>query len=180
MFTIQPSFLNNVSLECAFMTATQVREKELSELAIDDIDRKILDMMRSNARISLTSISKRLSLSKSAVKYRLDRLVRSGVIRSFFALVDSAVYGLKLSVVFDLTIEPQMIQEAAEKLSAYSEVMRVYELTNSPELHVHGLFKDNNQLEQFIHNKLYTIKGIHIIKSGMIMKRYKTELSLTI
>jgi len=180
MFTIQPSFLNNVSLECAFMTATQVREKELSELAIDDIDRKILDMMRSNARISLTSISKRLSLSKSAVKYRLDRLVRSGVIRSFFALVDSAVYGLKLSVVFDLTIEPQMIQEAAEKLSAYSEVIRVYELTNSPELHVHGLFRDNNQLEQFIHNKLYTIKGIHVIKSGMIMKRYKTELSLTI
>jgi len=165
---------------CAFMTATQVKEKELSELAIDEIDRKILDMIRSDARISLTSMSKKLRHSKSAVKYRLDRLVRSGVIRSFFALVDSAVYGLKLSVVFDLTIEPQMIEEAAKKLCAYSEVMRVYELTNSPELHVHALFTDNHQLEHFIHNKLYTIKGIHVIKSGMIMKRYKTELSLTI
>ena len=162
------------------MTTTQVKENGPNKSMIDEIDRKILDMMRDNARISLTSISKKLSLSKSAVKYRLDRLVKSGAIKSFFALVDSAVYGLKLSVVFDLTVEPQLIEEAAKKLAGYSEVMRVYELTNSPELHVHGLFTDNDQLEQFIHNKLYTIKGIRVVKSGMIMKRYKTELTLTI
>jgi DNA-binding Lrp family transcriptional regulator len=83
-------------------------------------------------------------------------------------------------VLFDLTVEPQIIEEVAEKLATYEEIIRVYELSNSPELHVHGLFKDNDQLEQFIRNKLYTIKGIRVIKSGTIMRRYKTELTLTI
>ena len=159
---------------------SQLKKVELSESTIDDVDRKILEMMRYDARISLTAMAKKLHLSKSAVKYRLDRLVRAGVIKSFFTLVDSAVYGVKLSVLFDVTVDPQSIGEVAEKLASYSEVIRVYELTNSPELHVHGLFRDNEQLEYFIRNKLYTINGIRVIKSGMIMKRYKTELSLTL
>jgi DNA-binding Lrp family transcriptional regulator len=162
------------------VTATQVKKTELGESTIDEIDRRILEMMRPDARISLTSMSKKLRLSKSAVKYRVDALVKAGVIRSFFTLVDSAVYGMKLSVAFDLTVEPQIIEEVAKKLSTYSEVIRVYELTNSPELHVHGLFTDSDQLEQFIRNKLYTINGIRAIKSGTIMKRYKTDPTLTL
>ena len=162
------------------MVASQVSRDGLRESDVDETDRRILDLVRADGRISLTAMSKTLRISKSAVKYRLDRLIQARVIKSFFTLVDSAVYGLKLSVLFDLTVEPQIIEEVAEKLATYEEIIRVYELSNSPELHVHGLFKDNDQLEQFIRNKLYTIKGIRVIKSGTIMRRYKTELTLTI
>lgn len=137
-------------------------------------------MLRADARVSLTAMAKKLGLSKSSIKYRLDRLKREGVIKSFFALVDSNVYGIRLSIVFDLTVDPKVIEEVGTKLSGYSEVIRVYELSNSPDLHVHALFKDNEHLEDFIRNKLYTIPGLRVIKSGTIMKRYKTELTLTI
>lgn len=136
--------------------------------------------MRSNARLSLTAMAKKLGLSKTTVKYRVDSLVRTGVIRSFFALVDSSVYGKSLSVVFDLTVEPQLIESVATKLSSYSEVMRVYELASSPQLHVHGLFSNPDSLEQFIRHKLYSIPGIRDMKTGTIMKRYKVDLTLTI
>ncbi len=147
---------------------------------MDEIDSKILNMLRADARVSLTAMAKKLGLSKSSIKYRLDRLKREGVIKSFFALVDSNVYGIRLSIVFDLTVDPKVIEEVGTKLSGYSEVIRVYELSNSPDLHVHALFKDNEHLEDFIRNKLYTIPGLRVIKSGTIMKRYKTELTLTI
>jgi len=162
------------------MPAAHTKRVQLHRTDVDPTDLKILELMRPNARISLTSMSGRLGLSKSAVKYRVDRLIKLGVIKSFFTLVDSAVYGITLSVVFDLTVEQQVIEKVAEKLSSYPEVIRVYELTNSPDLHVHALFADNAQLEDFIRNKLYAIPGIKVIKSGMIMKRYKTESSLPI
>ena len=162
------------------MPAGRTKRADLSRAAVDPVDLKILELMRPNARISLTSMSKKLGLSKSAVKYRVDHLVELGVIKSFFTLVDSAVYGMNLSVVFDLTVEQQVIETVAKKLSSYPEVIRAYELTNSPDLHVHALFEDKEQLEHFIRNKLYAIPGIRVIKSGMIMKRYKTELTLTI
>ena len=162
------------------MPAGRTKRADLSRAAVDPVDLKILELMRPNARISLTSMSKKLGLSKSAIKHRVDRLVQLGVIKAFFTLVDQAVYGINLSVVFDLTIEQQVIEDVAKKLSSYLEVIRVYELTNGPDLHVHALFKDHDELEHFIRNKLYSIPGIRVIKSGMIMKRYKTELTLTI
>lgn len=162
------------------LAVTRTKKLDAGHAGLDQIDFKILNMVRADGRISLTAMSRKLGLSKSAVKYRLDRLIELRVVRSFFALVDAGVYGIKLSVVFDLTVEPKIIQDVAVRLSALNEVIRVYELTNSPELHVHALFTDNEQLEQFIRNKLYTIGGIRAIKTGMIMKRYKTELTLTI
>jgi len=162
------------------MPTARTKKVQLSRASVDAVDLKILELMRPDARISLTSMSKTLGLSKSAVKYRVDRLIEVGVIKAFFTLVDHAVYGIALSVLFDLTIEQQVIESVAEKLASYPEVVRVYELTNSPDLHVHALFKDNGELEHFIRNKLYSIPGIRVIKSGMIMKRYKTELSVTL
>jgi DNA-binding Lrp family transcriptional regulator len=152
----------------------------MARTAVDDIDLGILNLLRSNARLSLTSMSKKLHLSKSAVKYRVDRLIRTGVIKSFVTLVDSSVYGIELSVIFDLAVEPRMIEIVAKKLCSCPEIIRVYELTTSPELHVHGLFANNQKLEEFIRNKIYTLDGTRVIKTGLLMRRYKTELSLTI
>ena len=159
---------------------SELSRTKLDESSVDKIDLKILGMMRADARISLTSMAKKLHLSKTTVKYHVDRLTELGVIKSFFALVDSAVYGFKLSVVFDLSMAPKSIEHVASKLSSYPEVLRVYELTNGPQLHVHALFADNARLQDFIRNKLYSIPDITIIKTDMIMKRYKTDLTLTL
>lgn len=147
---------------------------------VDEVDLKLLELVRTNGRITLTAIAEQLGLSKSAVKYRMTELVSRGIIKSFFALVDSAVYGVTLSVLFDLTVEQRIIQDVATKLASYDEVIRVYELANSPDLHVHALFRDNEHFESFIRSKLYSMAGIKVIKSGIIMKRYKAELTLTI
>jgi len=181
LFCAEPLSIHVVQIWIVtYLSTVRTSKVQLSRTAVDPIDLKILELMRPNARISLTSMSKRLGLSKSAVKYRVDHLVEIGAIKAFFTLIDPLVYGINLSVVFDLTVEQQLIESVAKKLASYSEVMRVYELTNSPDLHVHALFQNNDQLEHFIRNKLYCIQGIRVIKSGMIMKRYKTELTLTI
>jgi DNA-binding Lrp family transcriptional regulator len=154
--------------------------KKNPRVSLDKTDFKILEIVRRDARASLASISRRLKLSKSAIKYRLDNLVRRGAIKSFFAVVDSRLYGFNLSVVFDITIEPKAIEEVASQLADYREVVRVYELTTSPQLHVHVLFKDHEEMQEFMRTKLYKISGIKEINTGIIIKRYKTDLTLQI
>ena len=162
------------------MPAAHKKESEPVRTLVDPIDLRILDLMRSNARVSLTDMSKKLGLSKSTVKYRVDRLIGQGVIKSLFALVNHAVYGMKLSVAFDLTTEPQLIGDVAERLASYPEVIRAYEMAEGPELHLHALFADLEQLEHFVRNKLYLIPGVKTVKSRVILKAYKTELTLTV
>ena len=64
------------------------------QVDLDNFDRKILDILRCDGRISVTSLAQRVGLSKTPCQARLKRLVETGVIRAFAALVDEARIGL--------------------------------------------------------------------------------------
>src|SRR5688500_608209 len=62
-------------------------------LAMDEIDRQIVALLRQDARRSFQSIGMRVSLSAPAVKRRVDRLEADGVVRGYTALVDPGRFG---------------------------------------------------------------------------------------
>ena len=55
---------------------------------MDAVDRKIVSLLRENARRSFKDIGRHVHLSAPAVKRRVDRLERDGVIRGYTAIVD--------------------------------------------------------------------------------------------
>ena len=55
---------------------------------LDTFDRKILDVLAVEGRISVTELSRRIGLSKSPTQARLKRLEDSGMIRGYRALFD--------------------------------------------------------------------------------------------
>lgn len=60
---------------------------------LDDIDRRIIALLQEDGRMSARDVSRRLGdIGDRAVRYRIDRLVRSGVI-SVIAVVDSKRIG---------------------------------------------------------------------------------------
>ncbi len=58
-------------------------------IILDKLDRKILYELDVDARQSLTQLGKRLRISKDVVKYRIDRMIKNGVITGFYAEVDA-------------------------------------------------------------------------------------------
>ena len=56
---------------------------------MDAVDRKIVSLLRENARRSFKDIGGHVHLSAPAVKRRVDRLEREGVIRGYAAVVDT-------------------------------------------------------------------------------------------
>jgi len=57
-------------------------------LSIDQFDRKILDILAIEGRISVTALAQRIGLSKSPTQARLKRLEDHGIIRGYRALFD--------------------------------------------------------------------------------------------
>lgn len=66
----------------------------LQTVDLDDFDRKIIAALRLEGRMSVTDLAQRIGLSKTPCQVRLRRLLDSGVIRGFTALVDPAKLGL--------------------------------------------------------------------------------------
>ncbi|MBT8460121.1 MAG: winged helix-turn-helix transcriptional regulator, partial [Boseongicola sp.] len=63
-------------------------------ISLDRTDQKILDIMSSDARISMTELARKVSLSKTPVMARLKRLEEQGVIQGYAAQVDPVRLGL--------------------------------------------------------------------------------------
>ena len=76
-----------------------------SHSEIDDIDRQIVALLRENSRRSFQDIGSRVSLSAPAVKRRVDRLQREGVIRGYTALIDPRRFGWQTQAIVELTTE---------------------------------------------------------------------------
>ena len=65
--------------------------EETSDL--DGFDRKILDVIAVEGRITVTELAKRIGLSKSPTQARLRRLEETGVVRGYRALFDPILLG---------------------------------------------------------------------------------------
>src|SRR3954463_704617 len=75
---------------------------------MDDIDRRIVALLRENARRSFQDIGARVALSAPAVKRRVDRLEADGVVRGFAAGVEPAAMGGPTHAIVSVYCEGRM------------------------------------------------------------------------
>jgi Lrp/AsnC family leucine-responsive transcriptional regulator len=69
---------------------------------LDDIDHKILALLRENARRTLADIGEHVSLSVAAVKRRIERLERDGVIKGYTTRVDMSGLDEGIEVIMEV------------------------------------------------------------------------------
>jgi DNA-binding Lrp family transcriptional regulator len=116
---------------------------------MDEIDRKIVALLRQNARRSFQDIGGRVALSAPAVKRRVDRLEADGVIRSYAAIVDPAAMGWHTHAVVDLFCEGRMSgSEVRAAVEGHPEVEAAYTVAGEASAIVHLRAADTQHLEQ--------------------------------
>jgi DNA-binding Lrp family transcriptional regulator len=116
---------------------------------MDRIDVQIVALLRENARRSFQDIGKRVSLSAPAVKRRVDRLEREGVIRGYSATVDPAAFGWPTHAFVELFCEGHMSgTEVREAVAAYPEVEGAYTIAGAPSAIIHVRAADTRHLEE--------------------------------
>lgn len=76
-------------------------------MALDRLDRRILDELQRHGRLSWTELGERIGLSTSPCAERVRRLERQGVILGYHAQVDPAALGLGPLLFIELTLSCQ-------------------------------------------------------------------------
>ncbi|WP_254049773.1 Lrp/AsnC family transcriptional regulator [Novosphingobium sp. TH158] len=61
---------------------------------MDQIDRRIVEVLQADGRITITELASRVGLSKTPCQIRLRRLIADGIIRGFRAVIDPVRLGL--------------------------------------------------------------------------------------
>ena len=89
---------------------------------LDDADRRIIDLLRGDGRMSVREVAARAHVSRANAYARLDRLRRDGVITGFTATVDPAAYGHGLSAYVTVKIRQRSWKAFRERLADVPEV----------------------------------------------------------
>src|SRR5581483_4243690 len=96
-------------------------------MELDSTDVTILGLLREDARRSFQDIGSHVALSAPAVKRRVDRLERSGVIRGYAAIVDARQLGWTTLAVVELHCEGRMdAEQVRAAITKFHEVAAAY------------------------------------------------------
>ncbi len=89
---------------------------------LDDLDRRIVAVLRADGRLSMRALASELHISRANAYARVDRLERSGVITGYSAIINPQKYGYVLSAYVFIKITQQSWKKVRNQVLSIPEV----------------------------------------------------------
>ncbi len=90
---------------------------------MEDVDRRIVELLTGDGRISYTDLGKALGMSTSAVHQRVRRLEERGVVTGYTAKVDHRALGRELTAFMSVTpLDPSAPDDIPERLQDVTDI----------------------------------------------------------
>jgi Lrp/AsnC family leucine-responsive transcriptional regulator len=148
---------------------------------IDAIDRRILRLLQSDAKITNAELARRVGLSPSPCLARVRALERAGIISRHVTLLDPLKVGLGVSVFIQVSLEQQVeraLSAFQAAIATYPEVVECYLMTGDADYLLRVVVADVPALERFILGRLTKVRGVASIRSSFALKQVKYETAL--
>jgi Lrp/AsnC family transcriptional regulator, leucine-responsive regulatory protein len=148
--------------------------------AVDDIDRRIVVELQLDGRLSNLELADRVGLSPSPCLQRTKRLVESGVIRRFAAMVDPGAVdrGLSVTIFADLVSNaPDSVQRFETLVLGMDGVVDVRRMFGRPDYIITLETRDLASYEQLYQNELALLREIAQVDSHIPMRVLRDHAS---
>jgi Lrp/AsnC family leucine-responsive transcriptional regulator len=117
---------------------------------LDETNRRLLNELQADARLSLAELGRRVGLSPPAVAERLGRLERERVILGYHARVDPRAVGRNLSAVIRVRPAPRELHKVAKVAQDTPEVVDCRRITGEDCFIMTAHVRDVEHLEEVI------------------------------
>jgi len=127
---------------------------------LDDLDRKILNAIEKNARLSYSEIGEIVGVSRVSVKNRMLLLEEKGIIEGYYTKVnpDSASEGTRFFL--EVITQPDQYEQVTERIASKEIIRRVYSVTGECRLLVEGFAPNKAKYELFMRNLKHNLSGV--------------------
>jgi len=137
---------------------------------VDQVDLKILRMLRANARESFGNIAYALQISKATVSRRISRLETEGYIAGYTTVTNPSKVGLMRALI-SLEIVGSAINSVIEELKNFEEIESIYKVFGDHSLVCEVYTKSVDGLYLLIQGKILAIPNIHNVEVDILIER---------
>lgn len=135
---------------------------------VSALDVAIVDLLMEDGRLSCAEIARRVGrLSERAVRYRIARLVREGVIR-VLAIPNPRLLGFPVVADVVIEVEPGHIQEVADRLRQFDCVTYVACSTGDRDVSIQVVARDNAELYHFVADVVGKVPGVRRTQTYLV------------
>ncbi|MEQ8665295.1 MAG: Lrp/AsnC family transcriptional regulator [Rhodospirillales bacterium] len=92
---------------------------------MDDLDRQLISLLRTDARMPVSSLAPRLGVSRATVRARIDRMLGDGTIQGF-TLALGKTPDTNIHAIMMIEIVGRAAESVLRKLMGYSEIHALY------------------------------------------------------
>lgn len=122
---------------------------------LDELDKKILDLIVNNARIPFLEVARECNVSGAAIHQRVQRLTNMGVLKGSEFIVDMEKIGYTTCAYIGLFLShPDGFDEIGSALEGIPEISECYYTTGRYDLLIKVYAENNQELLKFIQQKI--------------------------
>lgn len=143
---------------------------DLDEQAkVDDIDLQIIKILSKDGRTPFAQIAKELGVSTGMIRQRYQRLVQEGVLQ-IVAITNPLLMGFATMAQIGVKADVNRLEEIADEIAEFEEVIYLVLLTGSYDLHVEVICRDKTHLLKFLTKKLHAVEGVKEAETFMYLQ----------
>jgi Lrp/AsnC family leucine-responsive transcriptional regulator len=153
-------------------------------MELDRFDRRILEVLQVEGRISNQELAERIGLSASPCLRRVRTLEEAGIIVGYRALLDARRLGLTLLALVHISMDrhtPERFENFEKSVRSLPEVLECLLITGQEaDYQLKVIVRDMDAYQTLLLNKITRIEGVSGVHSSFVLRRVVDKTALPI
>lgn len=153
--------------------ANNSNARALPPAHLDDLDRKLLQLLSKNSRRTNNSLAEELGIAASTCLARLNALRDSGVISRFTIEVDAQVLGQELEALIFVRIRPgarHLMSNFANEMRSKPGVRQLFFLGGVDDFVLHVAVRNSSDVRQFVLDNLSSNPAVATTQTSLVFE----------
>ena len=150
-------------------------------MPLDSVDRRILDVLQVEGRVSNVALAERVHLSASPCLRRVKALEDDGVIAGYRAILDREAVGLGLTVFVEIKVEghsERLASALEDAVANMPEVVSCHLVSGAADFLLEVVVPDLRAYERLLLDKLLSLPGVQDVRSNFAIRTMKAPSPL--
>jgi Lrp/AsnC family leucine-responsive transcriptional regulator len=151
---------------------------------LDNYDRRILEELQQDGRITNQELADRIRLSPSPCLRRVRALEDAGIIAGYRAVLDSKSLGLNLMALLSISMDrhtPERFEHFEAAIAEMPEVLECLLITGrEADYQLKVIVRDMDHYQDLLLRRITRIEGVSGVHSSFVLRRVVERTSLPV
>ena len=152
-------------------------------MEIDQVDKKIINALQNNARLSNVELAEQINLSPSACLRRTKYLLKNSVFDRFVGLLNREFFHVQGTAFIFISLDKQSEAVFAEfeiAVAQLEQVMECYLMAGDNDYMLKVVYSDAKDYEELYYKKILRLPGVVGTQTRMALRQVHSNTNITV